>query len=221
MLRRILLLCEEVERPFLTEGLTAHGKDLDVLHLPDAAALQAVKPALLGTARLIAFSSGIIVPAEALDALGHGAYNFHPGPPDYPGWMPAAFAAYDGVREFGATAHAMSAKVDGGAIVGVKTFACEPGTSRAELARGAYLALLALFRVLAPALASLPTPLPTIDASWGPRKTTRALFASYCDVQPDIDRAELVRRLRGFGEGDGRSRPTVWLHGVPFRYAPD
>ena len=46
--------------------------------------LTAIEPHVLRSARLIAFTSGVIVPRPMLGALGHGAYNFHPGPPDYP-----------------------------------------------------------------------------------------------------------------------------------------
>src|SRR5690242_7992903 len=84
--------------------------------------LLAIAPAVLREARLVAFTSGVVVPGAVLAALGHGAYNFHPGPPDYPGWAPAHFALYEGARTFGATAHVMAARVDSGPIVGVEPF---------------------------------------------------------------------------------------------------
>ena len=37
-------------------------------------------------------------------------------------------------------------------------------------------------------------------------------------IDLDIDKAELLRRINGLGGGDGHSVPTVWLHGVAFRY---
>jgi methionyl-tRNA formyltransferase len=166
----------------------------------------------------VGFCTAVIVPSATLDALGFGAYNFHPGPPAYPGWMPAAFAAYDGVTEFGATAHTMSARVDEGSIIAVDTFPVAPSVTRTELARRAYLALLGVFRRLAPALATRGAPLPGLPLVWGQRKTTRAQFASLCDIPFTIDKAELLRRVNGFGAGDGFSVPTVWLHGVPFRF---
>ena len=72
------------------------------------------------SARLIAFVTPVIVPAQILAALGFGAYNFHPGPPHYPGWVPSHFAIYDKAENFGATAHAMIERVDAGPIVGVQ-----------------------------------------------------------------------------------------------------
>ena len=217
MLRRIILLCDEVERPFLTESLTAGAPDLSVV-AAEMADLAAMDDATLAEARLVAFCSPAIVPEAQLARLGHGACNFHPGPPTYPGWMPAAFAVYDGAREFGATAHRMNRQVDDGEIIGVEMFPVAPGTSRAELAKQAYLTLLRLFRQLAPTLARDPDLPPPLPIAWTPRKVTRALFAALCDIPLDIEAGELRRRLAAFGDGDGLSVPTVWLHGVPFRH---
>ncbi len=220
MLDRILLVCDEVERPFLTDSLLAHAPSLDVRVVNDTTALAALDSALLADARLVVFNanSDTVVPTAVLAALGHGAYNFHPGPPAYPGWMPAAFATYEGAKEFGATAHSISARDDGSQIVGVDTFAIEPFTDRLELARSAYLGMLRLFRRLAAALASRPVVIPSIPVAWSTRRLTRALFADLCDIPLDIDAAELHRRIVGLGGGDGISVPTVRLHGVPFRY---
>jgi len=220
MLDHILLLCDEVERPFLTDTLLASAPAIDVRHIRDAPALASLDAKLLPDSRLIGFGVGSALSPAALTALGFGAYNFHPGPPAYPGWMPAAFAVYDEAAEFGATAHTISGREEGDAIIGIDVFPVAPGTSRTELARRAYLAMLALFRRLAPALATRPAPLPALPNKWSSRRTTRALFADLCDIASDIDRAELLRRVRGFGEGDGHSVPTVWLHGIPFRFAP-
>ncbi len=218
MLDHILLVCDDVERQFLTDQLRSYAPKLDIQRLTSMTALGAIEPAVLRASRLVTFGVDQPLPQAMLDALGHGAYNFHPGSPAYPGWMPAAFAAYDGAPEFGATLHAISAREDAGAIVAVDTFPVTAGTTRAELARGAYLAMLTLFRRVAQALATRPGTLPTLSMSWGPRRGTRALFASLCDLPPDIDEAELRRRIRGLGGGDGISAPTVWVHGVPFRH---
>lgn len=220
MLSHILLMCDKVERPFLTDSLLAHAPALDIRQVPDAAALAAIDPAILPNARLISFNADPMIPAAILEAFGHGGYNFHPGPPAYPGWMPAAFAAYEGATEFGATAHAISARDDGGQIVAVDTFAVEPFTERIELARRAYLAMLGIFRRLAPALATRPGILPPIQVQWNQRRLTRALFADLCDIPLDIDPAELHRRILGLGGGDGISAPTVRVHGIAFRYTP-
>jgi len=220
MLERILLLCDEVERPFLTDTLRAGAPEIDVRHIADAPALARFDAAQLADSRLVAFGTARSLPPAVLTALGHGAYNFHPGPPSYPGWMPAAFAAYDGATEFGATAHAVSAAQDGGVIVGIDTFVVSPGMTPADLAQRAYLAMLSLFRRLAPALVTRPHSLPTLPVVWDTKRTTRALFAALCDIPIDIDKTELLRRISAFGGGDGHSVPTIWLHGIGFHFAP-
>lgn len=220
MLERVLLLCDEVERPFLTDTLRAGAPDIDIRPVSNVVALGGFDQALLKQSRLVAFGTARALPPAVLNALGYGAYNFHPGPPAYPGWTPAAFAVYDGAIEFGATAHAVSAASDGGTIVGVDMFPVAPGTTPADLAQAAYLAMLGLFRRLAPALVALPQPLPTLPIVWGEKRTTRALFADLCDIPLDIEKSELLRRINAFGGGDDHSAPTVWLHGIPFRYAP-
>lgn len=221
MLDHILLLSDEVERTFLTDVLRAAASKIDIQHFGDTAKLATVDAGILPDARLITFSVEGAIPQQVLGALGHGAYNFHPGPPAYPGWMPAAFAMYDGAPEFGATAHSIGGQNGDGGIVGVDTFPVTPGASRADLARAAYLGMLNLVRRLAKAMTTIPAPLPTLPMTWGPRRGTRALFADLCDIPPTVDEAELRRRIRGFGDGDGISLPTVWLHGASFRYAPD
>jgi methionyl-tRNA formyltransferase len=70
--------------------------------------VRALEPELLRRARLIAFTTDVIVPPDILDHLGFGAYNFHPGPPHFPGWAPALFAVHHHATEFGVTAHMMA-----------------------------------------------------------------------------------------------------------------
>jgi hypothetical protein len=219
MLDHILLLSDEVERTFLIDTLHAAAPKVDIRYFPDPVKLAAVDPTILPNARLVTFSVEAAIPQQVLGALGHGAYNFHPGSPAYPGWMPAAFAAYDGAPEFGATAHSLSGQDGNGGIIAVDTFPTTEGASRADLARAAYLAMLGLVKRLAVALTTNPGPLPALQMTWGPRRGTRALFADLCDIPPNIDETELRRRIHGLGGGDGISVPTIWLYGVAFRHA--
>ena len=62
-----------------------------------------------------------IVPAPLL-ARAVLALNFHPGPPEYPGYGCNNFAIYEGAREYGVTCHHMAPRVDTGAIVEVLRF---------------------------------------------------------------------------------------------------
>jgi len=108
MFDTIILLTGPIEQGPLAALLRSHHPDLTIHSVSAVDAFAAFDAALLKRARLLSFASPIIVPAHVLGALGFGAYNFHPGPPEYPGWAPAHFALYDGASEFGATVHVMA-----------------------------------------------------------------------------------------------------------------
>ena len=116
--------------------LRGHHPQLTIYPVATSDDLAAIDTGVLRRARLIAFSSPVIVPPDVLSALGFGAYNFHPGPPEYPGWAPAHFALYEGAAEFGATAHAMAERVDSGPIVAVSRFPIPSDIRRGRPWRG-------------------------------------------------------------------------------------
>ena len=126
MFDTIILLSSALEREIFMTVLSTHNPSLTIIPIETLADLNALEPDTLAGARLLAFVTGVIVPAAVLDQLGFGAYNFHPGPPAYPGFAPAHFALYQRANEFGATAHVMAARVDEGPIVGVEIFSIPP-----------------------------------------------------------------------------------------------
>lgn len=212
----ILLLTSEAEQQFLRPLLESFSPSLTVVPVATLDALLAVPPAVLKTARLIAFATEVIVPAAVLDRLGYGAYNFHPGPPEYPGSAVASFALYEQAKVFGATAHLMRAKVDSGPIIGVELAHVPAGITLPHLEELAYTAAARLFWRLAEPLMVSHDPLPDIGLKWGPRKTSRRTFAAMCEIPADITADDLARRLAAFGSGYGGAVPTVTLHGHRF-----
>src|ERR1700692_3891246 len=100
MLDTIILLTGVAESGALPQLLRAHNPQLTVISVGTAADLAALNSDVLARARRIAFVTTEIVSGSVLAGLGHGALNFHPGPPGYPGWAPAHFALYDGAAEF-------------------------------------------------------------------------------------------------------------------------
>jgi len=221
MLKDIILLTARAEQQVaLGALLRAHNPALTVrgaLTVDDLARL-AREP--LRDARLIAFTTGTIVPAAVLDAFGHGAYNFHPGPPDYPGWAPAHFAIYEQAKTFGATAHVMTERVDAGPIVGTETFPIPPDIGVRRLEELAYISLAYLFWRLSKALATESAPLRVLPIRWNPRKSTRRDYAEMCRIPMDISKAELDRRVKAFHDDFRAIYPTIVLHGVEFRAVP-
>src|SRR6201999_3118070 len=145
MFDTIILLTGPLEQVALASLLRGHNEQLAIYPVTTPEHLAALGADILHRARLIAFSSPVIVPPLVLAALGYGAYNFHPGPPEYPGWAPAHFALYDGATEFGATAHAMAERVDSGPIVDVVSFDVPSGISVLGLEGLAYAHLAQLY----------------------------------------------------------------------------
>lgn len=221
MLDTVILLTGPVDETVLAAVLLRHSPQLAIHSVKTSAQLEAIDPATLARARLIAFVTPVIVPARILMALGHGAYNFHPAPPHYPGWVPSHLAVYDRARQYGATAHVMIEQVDAGPIVDVGLFGVPPSTSVLDLERMAFKALARLFWRQAKALATQAEPLPVLAVRWSGRKATRRLYETMCDIPHDIAKDDLDRRLAAFGGGHFGTVPTVTLHGHRFRLTAD
>jgi len=196
----IVLLTGEAEAPHLEEILRRHNPALNVVPAYTADDLKAAcleTPAAMR--RLIAFCTSVIVPAAVLEAVDGPAYNFHPGPPTYPGNHVASFAIYDGAEMFGVTAHEMAAKVDSGAIVAVDWFGVPDGIRFVDLEIKAYRALVQLFLGLAEHLATDDTPLAPLDMEWSERVTTSKDYERMRQIDETMSEAEIKLRFRAFG----------------------
>jgi methionyl-tRNA formyltransferase len=213
----IILLAGPVERPVLRSLLLGHNPLLTVIAVETRGDLGALSFDQLRRARLIAFVTPEIVPASILAQLGYGAFNFHPGPPAYPGWAPAHFALYDQATEFGATAHVMIEQVDAGPIIDVALFPIPADIPVLGLEGLAYAHLAQLFWRMAKSLASDPEPPPTRPIKWGTMKYSRRAYRAICDIPLDISKPELDRRIKVFGGNHFGMAPTINLHGIEFR----
>jgi len=201
MPNEIVLLTGEAEVPHLTAVMQEYNAELSVTPVLSDEALQQAsqKPKPAGGRRLIAYCTSIIVSRDVLAAMDGPSYNFHPGPPTYPGVYPANFAVYDGAMQFGVTAHVMAEQVDEGAIVGVDYLEIPADTSVNTLEIKAYLALFELFKSLCPQLVNSNEPLPELDIKWGERKTTKQDFDELKQIGNFLSEDEKTRRQRAFG----------------------
>lgn len=202
----IILLTGDVEGPHLAAVLMAHNPTVHVNHVDGEASLRAALDLAGGAAanagrRLIAFCTGVVVPPDVLDALPGPAYNFHPGPPTYPGSWAAGFALYDGATRFGATLHVMERRVDEGAIIDVDWFDLPAGVKLRydELEVMAYQRCIGLFQTYAAPLAAADAPLPHSAETWSGTKRTKAEAAALREPPRDASEAEIRRRFRAFG----------------------
>lgn len=217
MFDTIILLAGYVEEGPLSDALLRHNPHLTLRTAKTLDDLNAIEPRLLRRARLLSFASTVVVPGPLLKRFGYDAYNFHPGPPNYPGWAPAHFAIYDRATSFGVTAHVMHERVDSGPIIAVDLFDV-PATATPEgLETLAYARLAREFFALAEVLATSPQALPSLPIQWCGRKGTQRRCAELCEIPLDIDQNELARRVAAFGDGRLGVAPTIALHGHRFR----
>jgi methionyl-tRNA formyltransferase len=217
MFDTIILLASVAEQVAMPPVLRGHNPLLSVISVGTTEDLAALDADLLEGARLIAFVTPEIVSKSTLARLGYGAFNFHPGPPSYPGWAPSHFALYERATEFGATVHVMVEQVDAGPIIDVALFPIPADVSVLGLEGLAYAHLAQLFWRMAKALATDPEPPPTLPIRWGGRKYSRRAYRAVCDIPLDIPKDELDRRLRVFGGNHFGMCPTINLHGIEFR----
>jgi len=220
MLETIILLSGPVEQSVLGQRLKQAAPGIEVRGVETLTELLAVPVERLAGARLIGFTTPVVVPRDLLAALGYGAYNFHPGPPELPGLCPAQYAIYRGAISFGATAHRMVERVDAGPIVEVGRFEIPAGASLAQIEAAAYRECARLFWLLSHDLATREAPLLERPIAWGAEKSTFRSCSALCDIPLDIEPEELQRRVAAFGRGVFGIAPRLMLHGVEFRYAP-
>lgn len=197
--KRIILLAGDTEGPYLAAILRSHEAKLCVDHVNSVDDLKAAAADDVMGTRLVSFCSSVIVPAEVLARMPGPSYNFHPGPPEYPGRYPSMFALYDNAAQFGITVHEMAAKVDAGPIVSAEWFAVPPACDLNTLDEMAYALLADKFRALSAHLATLEQPLSRMPYRWGKKKTKRADSEALRMITADMDEAEIARRKRACG----------------------
>ncbi len=205
MIDSILLVTGETEAGHMSEALLEHNSALTIRHAATREALMAAFERDLcdgGVWRVITFSTNVVVPEAVIRAMPVAGYNFHPGPPAYPGSCCANFAVYDGAETFGATVHELAKSVDTGAIVATRSFPIAPDDSVAAVQTEAFSQLCALFYTLASHLAVRAADLPLTGTPWTgmPRTLAAARAFSRFDEMPELDAQERENRRRAFGD---------------------
>jgi len=193
-LNRIILLTGEAEAKALGEILKAINPDLTTVPASDRAALDQACASISSGTRLISFCSPTIVPKTHLEVMDRGCYNFHPGPPNYPGRYPSVFALNDHADRFGVTMHVMAERVDEGPIIAAEWFAISSECDLETLDALAFKELVTLFKRFALSLATDYPPLRTAPIRWSGVKRSKAECETLCRVNASTSPDE-VRRL--------------------------
>ena len=166
---------------------------------------------------ILSYLSRWLVPENLLGRAQLAAFNFHPGSPDYPGIGCLNFALYDEAGEYGVTCHHMNARVDTGNIIAVKRFPIfSSDTVASLLARTHDFQLVLFYEVMGWLL--MGKALPQSDENWTRKPYSRKEFNQLGRITPDMDDAEVGRRVRATDFGDWQ--PVIEIGGHTFKHVP-
>jgi methionyl-tRNA formyltransferase len=218
-MKNIILLTSAYYAQEMYPYLLRANPDVAYINVSSPDELQAFPDDFLQESRLISFGSRFYVKKSLMDRVGFQSYNFHPGPPEFPGWAPFNFGIFSKVKQFGATLHFMNHKIDSGEIIAVKRFDCESMTTSNELMDETTQAMFELFVRFCPQFAHHQAPLSVINQQWSGVLTTKKDFQDHCLIDLKIDKEALTHRINSFGEGDGLSLPFLVLDGETYIYS--
>ncbi|MEP6355520.1 MAG: formyltransferase family protein [Hyphomicrobiales bacterium] len=176
--KAVLLLMSELDAGFFANQLKQTAPDTLFWHMQSLAQLDETSKLPDVSMRLIAFCSGTVVTRQIIERLDFNCFNFHPGPPERPGYMPAPYAIRDGARDYGVTFHYMTPKVDEGEIIQVMRFPIDGDQNQEEIETNAYKALLTMVIQRAADLADISFRFEPCNIHWSGKKTTRADLAA-------------------------------------------
>lgn len=199
MVRRILLLTNPEVGEHCRKYLQRCNPDLQICVVYDLDGLYEAVRGQESETRLISFLTQVIVPADILDRLRLTPYNIHPGPPEYPGSHPEAFAIWEQAEFFGVTAHEIAALVDSGPIVYVERFPMPAKPDLQELVDMVFPAAVRAFAEIAQYCAHSDDALPHLAETWGTRKGTRRAFHALCRAGEDYFDQDHDRLQRACG----------------------
>jgi methionyl-tRNA formyltransferase len=162
---------------------------------------------------IISYLSRWVVPEQVLSRARIAAFNFHPGPPEYPGIGCTNFALYENAEQYGVTCHHMAPRVDTGGIIAVSRFPVFPADDVASLLVRTHNYQLILFYDVVGRLVAEGT-LPTLHEEWTRRPLTRKELDALCEITLDMSEVEVHRRIRATAFGEWR--PFLEHHGMRF-----
>ena len=154
---------------------------------------------------IISYLARWIVPAGLLKQA-RIAINFHPGPPEYPGYGCNNFAIYEGAREYGVTCHHMAPRVDTGTIIDVMRFPVLATDNAGTLLARAYDFQLVLFYRMVGRIVR-GEELPVSGETWTRKPFTRKQFGELGRVTPGMTEEEIARRKRATEVGALKPAP--------------
>ncbi len=167
----------------------------------------------------ISYLSPWIVPKTVLNNTKKWNFNFHPGPPEYPGIGCFNFAIFNSEKQFGATAHIMELKVDTGKIIGVKRFSMTEEETVRTLSIKTYSALLSLYKDIISYVMDNNS-LPHSDETWVRKPYKRSELENLATIKINMSEDEIEKRIRATYYPE-KPAPFIEIGGYKFEYNPD
>jgi methionyl-tRNA formyltransferase len=208
----IILVMREEEANFFCELLLKCRPALIIGNCPSTKILLEYCDHMSPLTRLIAFSTFVIIPGHIIEKLQGNCYNFHPGPPEYPGYDPIGLCLYDGVCEYGITLHQITEEIDSGDIVGYIKFPIKENCTRLDLTMDAYKEAAGMVRQAAKYLADIEHLLLPDGTKWGMRRSNKDSMQEYYILSNEMDETEIMRRQNAFAEKVIDKRSNVASH---------
>ncbi len=190
---------EELVRGIHPDVIVAYPSDMETLGWIESGS------------RLISFLYPKVIPAHVLNRCA-GRFNFHPGPPEYPGIGCYNWALYDRAMEYGSTLHLMEKTPDTGKILAVDRFAIDPERMTVWGLRTITCARMLL--LLADFLRT-GKEWPSVVEGWTRKPYTRAELDALCELTPDMSAEEMRRRIRATTY-PGKPGAVLKINGLEF-----
>lgn len=162
---------------------------------------------------IVSYLSRWIVPTYLLKKARIAAINFHPGPPEYPGFGCYNFALYENAKEYGVTCHHMADHVDTGDIIAVRRFPILPTDNVSTLITRTHDYQLVLFYEIMSIIIE-GRDLPKSEEKWKRRPFTRRDLNELSKIMPDMSKEEIIKRIRATSFDTWK--PFIELHGLTF-----
>lgn len=146
---------------------------------------------------LISFNTNLIIAKEDFEKCEF-CFNIHAASPRFPGRDPHHWAKYTSAKEYGATLHYMTEKVDNGPIIKVNRFEIKEQDSPADILNKANKEAFRLLEELFSLLSSSELIPIDFKEQWDTKKYKRSDLIKICDLTDLKDPNEFDLRVQSF-----------------------
>ena len=167
---------------------------------------------------LISYISDKIIPSVILKKTKLININFHPGPPEYPGFGCYNFALYQNSKIYGCTAHIMRKKVDTGEILDVRRFKMPERCDVSNLIKKTHKETFKQFKIVMNKIISKKKIIISKE-KWTRKPFRKKDLEELCKINFNMSAAEIKKRVNATFYPN---KPSAYLKlkGLIFEYNP-